>query len=94
MDRTQPIVSDTPASFGMHGNAIGLTVCGMTNMSVVVETATNLATPQWRAMRTNRLTRSTWQLSVTNLTPTNSIFTARGHNNGVLPKNSAELREP
>jgi hypothetical protein len=57
-----------PASFGMHGNAIGLTISGMTNTSVVVETATNLCNPQWRAMRTNQLTSSTWQLSDTNLT--------------------------
>jgi len=45
-----------PGSFGLHSNQFGFTVVGTSNVMVVVEATTNLASPTWCPLATDTLT--------------------------------------
>ena len=50
-----PLILSKP-SFGVETNAFGFVVSWATNLSVVVEGCTNLATSNWSPISTNALT--------------------------------------
>lgn len=54
-----PLVLNHSASFGVQPGGFGFTISWATNISVVVETATNLANPVWIPVSTNTLTGGT-----------------------------------
>ena len=47
----------------MHGNRFGFIVSWATNISVVVEACTNLASPVWTPLQTNTLTNGSFYFS-------------------------------
>ena len=46
----------TSASFGVRTNQFGFTITGASNLVIVVEACTNLASPTWSPVGTNTLT--------------------------------------
>ena len=58
-----PQILDHSASFGVPPGGFGFTISWATNVSVVVEAATNLANPVWIPVSTNTLTGGTNQFS-------------------------------
>jgi hypothetical protein len=50
-----PVILTSNPSFGMRSNQIGFTISWATNLSVVVEAATDLANPVWSPLATNTL---------------------------------------
>ncbi len=50
-----PVVLTTGSSFGVQTNSFGFRISWATNLSVVVEAATNLSTPAWSPVSTNVL---------------------------------------
>jgi hypothetical protein len=51
-----PGILTTAPSFGIQANGFGFIISWATNLSVVVEAATNLANPSWSPVATNALT--------------------------------------
>ena len=49
--------------FGVHGNRFGFIVSWATNISIVVEACTNLASPVWTPLQTNTLTNGSLYFS-------------------------------
>jgi hypothetical protein len=58
-----PMILNNGAALGMQSNAFGFTVSWATNISVVVEAATNLANPVWVPLQTNTLTNGSFYFS-------------------------------
>jgi hypothetical protein len=54
-----PQILNHSASFGVQPGGFGFTISWATNVSVVVEAATNLANPVWLPVSTNTLTGGT-----------------------------------
>jgi hypothetical protein len=54
-----PVISNFEPNFGVQTNGFGFTISWATNVSVVVEAATNLANPVWIPVSTNTLTDGT-----------------------------------
>jgi hypothetical protein len=50
-----PQVETSNASFGVRANQFGFSIAGTSNIVVVVEASTNLATPAWYPLATNTL---------------------------------------
>ena len=55
----QPQVLSFEPSFGMQNNQFGFTISWATNVSVIVQTCTNLANPAWIPVATNALSNGT-----------------------------------
>ena len=55
----QPLILNQGPGFGVQSNQFGFTISWATNVSVVVEAATNLANPVWLPVSTNTLTGGT-----------------------------------
>lgn len=51
-----PVILNSSTSLGVQSNGFGFTVSWATNLSVVVETSTNLANPAWQRLQTITLT--------------------------------------
>lgn len=51
-----PQVQTSDSDFGVQGNQFGFTISGTSNITVLVEACTNLASPSWSAVGTNTLT--------------------------------------
>jgi hypothetical protein len=58
-----PQILNHSASFGVQAGGFGFTISWATNVSVVVEAATNLANPVWIPVSTNTLTGGTSHFS-------------------------------
>jgi hypothetical protein len=56
-----PVILDFPPSFGVRTNGFGFTISWATNLSVVVEGCSDLATPAWSPLATNALTGGWFQ---------------------------------
>jgi len=54
-----PVILNNSANFGVQPGGFGFTISWATNVSVVVEAATNLANPVWIPVSTNTLTGGT-----------------------------------
>jgi hypothetical protein len=54
-----PVILNNSAGFGVQPGGFGFTISWATNVSVVVEAATNLANPVWIPVSTNTLTGGT-----------------------------------
>jgi hypothetical protein len=54
-----PVILNNSASFGVQPGGFGFTISWATNVSVVVEAATNLANPVWIPVSTNTLANGT-----------------------------------
>jgi hypothetical protein len=54
-----PLILYNSLTFGVQTNQFGFTISWATNISVVVEAATNLANPKWQPVQTNWLTSGT-----------------------------------
>jgi hypothetical protein len=53
---SNPLILNTIPSFGVKTNKFGFIISWATNVSVVVEACTNLASPVWQPVQTNQLT--------------------------------------
>lgn len=51
-----PLILNNDPSFGVHTNGFGFVISWATNIPVVVEACTSLATPNWSPVSTNTLT--------------------------------------
>jgi hypothetical protein len=58
-----PMILNNGPSLGVQGNAFGFTISWATNVSVVVEAATNLANSVWIPLQTNTLTNGSFYFS-------------------------------
>ena len=58
-----PVILGNNAGLGVQANGFGFTISWATNISVVVEAATNLANPVWMPVSTNILTGGTSSFS-------------------------------
>ncbi len=58
-----PLIQASGASFGLQSNDFGFNVTGTTNISIVVEVCTNLASPVWFPLRTVMLTNGLFYFS-------------------------------
>jgi hypothetical protein len=54
-----PLILNNGPSFGVQFNKFGFTISWATNISVVVQASTNLASPVWQSVATNTLTGGT-----------------------------------
>ena len=54
-----PLVLNSASGFGVQSHGFGFTISWATNLSVVVEAATNLANPVWTPLATNPLVNGT-----------------------------------
>jgi hypothetical protein len=58
-----PLILNNGSSLGVQSNGFAFTISWATNVSVVVETCTNLANPVWTALQTNALTGGSFNFS-------------------------------
>jgi hypothetical protein len=58
-----PEVQTSGASFGVRTAQFGFTITGTSNLVIVVEASTNLASPVWYPVQTNTLTSGSWYFS-------------------------------
>jgi hypothetical protein len=58
-----PLIQASGASFGVQGAQFGFNVTGTTNIPIVVEACTNLASPVWIPLRTLTLTKGLFYFS-------------------------------
>jgi phage tail sheath protein FI len=58
-----PLIQSTGASFGFTNNEFGFNVTGTTNIPIVVETCTNLASGVWTPLQTLTLTKGLFYFS-------------------------------
>ena len=58
-----PLILNSGSSLGAQSNAFGFTISWAANISVVVETCTNLAFRVWTPLQTNALTNGTFHFS-------------------------------
>ena len=63
-----PLVLNSASGFGVQSNGFGFTISWATNLSVVVEAATDLANPVWTPLATNPLVNGTNYFSDPNWT--------------------------
>jgi hypothetical protein len=63
-----PLILQNGPGFGIQSNQFGFTVSWATNLSVVVEASTNLASPGWQPLQTNTLTNGSFYFSDPNWT--------------------------
>ena len=54
-----PQVLNNAPGFGVQNNQFGFTISWATNLSIIVQAATNLANPVWTPMATNPLVNGT-----------------------------------
>jgi len=54
-----PVILNNSSSFGLQNDGFGFTISWATNISVVVESCTNFANPQWQPVQTNTITGGT-----------------------------------
>ena len=54
-----PVILNNNPAFGVQTNQFGFIISWATNLSVVVEACTNLASPTWSPVGTNTLTNGT-----------------------------------
>jgi hypothetical protein len=58
-----PLILNNGPSFGVQTNGFGFIISWATNLSVVVEACTNLASPVWIPLQTNTLTNGSFYFS-------------------------------
>jgi hypothetical protein len=58
-----PLILNSGSSLGAQSNAFGFTISWATNISVVVEACTNLASPVWTPLQTNALNNGAFHFS-------------------------------
>jgi hypothetical protein len=69
-----PLALTSSPNFGVRRNRFGFTISWATNVSVVVEACTNLASPVWQPLQTNALVNGTNYFSDANWTNNHTRF--------------------
>jgi hypothetical protein len=58
-----PVIQTGDGSFGVRNNQFGFNITGTTNIPIVVEASTSLASPVWTALQSLTLTNGTCYFS-------------------------------
>jgi hypothetical protein len=58
-----PLIKASGSSFGISNNQFGFNITGTTNIPIVVEACTNLASPVWTPLQTLTLTNGLFYFS-------------------------------
>ena len=69
-----PLIQAGDASFGVQNNQFGFNITGTTNLTIVVEACTNLASPVWTPLQTITLTNGSFYFSEPQRTNTPAAY--------------------